>query len=57
MEANPGAGVLTAALLKHGAVDVRALEYRSKWQEKMEVRNLIHKTKACVRIMLKEVLS
>ena len=37
VEANPGVGVLTATLLKAGAVDVRVLEYRSKWKEDMEV--------------------
>ena len=37
VEANPGPGILTVALLKAGAVDVRVLENRSKWKEKMEV--------------------
>lgn len=37
VEANPGLGVLTSVLLKAGAADVRALEYRSKWKQKMQV--------------------
>ena len=37
VEANPGVGVLTTTLLKAGAVDVRVLEYRSKWKDNMEV--------------------
>ena len=37
VEANPGGGVLTSLLLKAGAVDVKVLEYRSKWKQKMQV--------------------
>lgn len=37
VEANPGVGVLTSVLLKAGAVDIRVLEYRSKWKTKLEV--------------------
>ena len=37
VEANPGLGVLTSVLLKAGAVDVKVLEYRNKWKQKMQV--------------------